>query len=70
MDFGEEHNAAMDARLRKFYFRSLNSRPVAGVQQSFRDSALDRIVWASRVASTPDDELSPPIPRSAAKLIK
>ena len=31
MDFGEEHNAAMDARLRKFYFKSLNSRPVPGV---------------------------------------
>ena len=32
MDFGEEHKAAMDARLRKFFFKSLNSRPVPGVQ--------------------------------------
>ena len=67
MDFGEEHNAAMDARLRKFYFKSLNSRPVPGVQQSLRDSAMDCIVWASKVARTPDDELPPPMPGSAAK---
>ena len=67
MDFGEEHNAAMDARLRKFYFKSLYSRPIPGVQQSLRDSAMDCIVWASRVARTPDDELLPPIPGSAAK---
>ena len=67
MDFGEEHNAAMDARLRKFYFKSLNSRPVTGVQQSLRDSAMDCIVWASKVACTPDDELPPPMPGSASK---
>ena len=67
MDFGEEHNTAMDARLRKFYFKSLNSRPIPGVQQSLRDSAVNCIVWVSRVARTPDDELSPPIPGSAAK---
>ena len=67
MDFGDEHNAAMDARLRKFYFKSLNSRPIPGVQQSLRDSAMDCIVWASRVARTPDDELPPPMPGSAAK---
>ena len=28
MEFGEEHNAAMDARLPKFYFKSLNTPPV------------------------------------------
>lgn len=28
MDFGKEHNSAMDARLRKFYFKSLNSQAV------------------------------------------
>ena len=67
MDFGEEHNAAMDARLRKFYFKNLNSRPVPGVQQSLHDSAMDCIVWASKVARTPDDELPPPMPGSAAK---
>ena len=67
MDFGEEHNAAMDARLRKFYFKNLNSRPIPGVQQSLRDSAMDCIVWGSRVARTPDDELPPPMPGSAAK---
>ena len=65
MDFGEEHNAAMDARLRKFYFKSLNSRPVAGVQQSLRNSAMDCFVWASKVARTPDDELARPMPGSA-----
>ena len=67
MYFVEEYNAAMDARLRKFYFKSLNSRPVAGVQQSLPDSAVDCIVWASKVARTPDDELARPMPGSAAK---
>ena len=61
-DFGEGHNAAMDARLRKFYFKSLNSLPVPGVQQSLRDSAMDCIVWARKVARTPDDKLPPPMP--------
>ena len=65
--FGEEHNAAMDARLRKFYFKSLNSRPVPGVQQSLRESAMDCIVLANKVARTADDELPPPMPRLAAK---
>ena len=32
-----------------------------------RDSAMDCIVWASKVARTPDDELPPPMPGSAAK---
>ena len=67
MDFGEEQNAAMDACLRKFYFKSLNSRSVLGVQQSLRESAMDCIVWAFRVARPPDDELPPPMPGSAAK---
>ena len=67
MDFGEQHNAAMDARLCKFYFKSLNTPPVSGVQQSLRETAMDCIVWGSRVARTPDDELPPPMPGSAAK---
>ena len=67
MEFGEEHNAAMDARLRKFYFKSLNTPPVSGVQQSLRERATDCIVWASRVARTPDDELPPPMPGSEVK---
>ena len=67
MEFGEEHNAAMDARLRKFYFTSLNTPPVSGVQQSLRERATDCIVWASRVARTPDDELPPPMPGSEVK---
>ena len=67
MDFGEEHNAAMDAHLRKFYLKSLNFQPVPGVQQSLRDSAMDCIVWVSKVARTPDDELPHPMPGSAAK---
>ena len=33
MDFGEEHNAAKNARLRKLYFNSLNTPPVSGVEQ-------------------------------------
>ena len=51
----------------KVYFKSLNSRSVPGVQQSLHDSAMNCIVWASRVVCTPDDELLPPMPGSAAK---
>ena len=32
-----------------------------------RDGAMDCIVWASRVARTPEDELPPPVPGSATK---
>ena len=67
MNFCEQHNAAMDARLRKFHFRSLNSPPIPGVQQSPRDNAMDCLVWASSVALTPDDEQPPPMPGSASK---
>ena len=35
LDFGEERNEAMDARLRKFRFRSLGLPPAAGVQHFF-----------------------------------
>lgn len=62
LDFGEDHNAAMDVRLRKFHFKSLATPPVAGVQQYLKDNAMDCIVWASRVASAPADELPPPVP--------
>ena len=67
MNFGEQHNAAMEARLRKFYFRSLNSPPISGVQKSLRDNAMDCLVWACNVAVTPDDELPPPMPGSDSK---
>ena len=62
LDFGEDNNAAMDVRLRKFYFKSLTTPPVADVQQYLRDNAMDCIVWASREARTPNDELPPPVP--------
>ena len=67
LDFGEEHSAAMDARLRKFYFKSLNAPPTAGVQQALHDDAMDCIVWASRVAKTPENELPAPRPGSVAR---
>ena len=67
MNFGEQHNAAMEARLRKFSFRSLNSPPIPGVQTSPRDNAMDCLVWASNVTVTPDDELPPPMPGSDLK---
>ena len=67
LDFGEEHNAAMDARPRKFYFKSLNAPPTACVQQALHDNAMDCIVWACRVAKTPEDELPAPRPGSAAR---
>ena len=62
LDFGEDRNAAMDVRLRKFHFKSLTTPPVAGVQQYLKENAMDCIVCASIVASTPADELPPPVP--------
>ena len=62
MDFGQEHNTAMEARLRKFSFKSLTSPRVAGVQEFLRTNAMDCIVWACGLAHTPDDELPPPMP--------
>ena len=60
MDFGDAHNGAMEVRLRKFHFRTLKSPPVAGVQTFLREHAMDCIVWATKVAVTPDDELPRP----------
>jgi len=60
MDFGDAHNAAMEMRLRKFHFRTLKSPPVVGVQTFLKEHAMDCIVWATKVAVTPDDELSRP----------
>ena len=60
MDFGDVHNAAMEVRLRKFHFRTLKSPPVAGVQTFLKEHAMDCIVWATKVAVIPDDELPRP----------
>ncbi|XP_078383761.1 uncharacterized protein LOC144666234 isoform X2 [Oculina patagonica] len=60
MDFGEEHNAAMEVRLRKFQFKTLKSPPVAGVQKFLKDHAMDCIVWAATKAVEPEDELPRP----------
>lgn len=60
MDFGDAHNAAMEVRLRKFHFSTLKSPPVAGVQTFLKEHAMDCIVWATKMAVTPDDELPRP----------
>ena len=60
MDFGDAHNAAMEVRISKFHFRTLKSTPVAGVQTFLKEHAMDSIVWATKVAVTPDDELPRP----------
>lgn len=67
LDFGENHNAAMDVRLRKFHFKNLHTSPVAGVQIYLKDNAVDPICCSSRVARTTDDELPPPIPGSSVE---
>ena len=64
MDFGEDHNSAMNVRLRKFYFKTLKSPPVAGVMQYLKENAMDCIAWASSAAVTPADELPPPGPET------
>ena len=61
MDFGVEHNTAMDVRLRKFFFKSLTSPRVAGVQEFLKAHAMDCIAWACGLARTPEDELPPPM---------
>ena len=61
MDFGAEHNTAMDASLKRFYFRSPTSPHVAGVQEFLRANAMECIVWACSLAHTPDDKLPPPV---------
>lgn len=65
MNFGEEHNAAMNVRLRKFHFKTLRSPPVAGAVEFLKEHAMDCIVWASNMAVTPVDELPPPVPVAA-----
>ena len=65
MDFGQEHNNAMDARLMKFFLKRLTSPRVPGVQEFLRANAMDCIVWACGLARTPDDELPPPVPRTS-----
>ena len=62
MDFGEDHNAAMNVRLRKFHFKTLRSQPVAGAMKFLKEHAMDCIVWASSTAVTPVHELPPPVP--------
>lgn len=64
MDFGEDHNAAMNVRLRKFHFKTLRSQPVAGAMKFLKEHAMDCIVWASSMAVTPVDELPPPVPET------
>ena len=61
MDFGEDHNAAMNVRLRKFHFKTLRSPPVAGATEFLKEYAMQCIVWASNMAVTPVDELPPPV---------
>lgn len=51
MDFGEEHNDAMNRRLNKYFFKSLpHVEPEAN--QWLREHAMDCIVWAQKMATT------------------
>jgi len=61
MDFGEDHNAAMNVRLRKFHFKTLRSPTVAGATEFLKEHTMDCIVWACNMAVTPVDELPPPV---------
>ncbi len=40
---------------------------MVGVQEFLKSHAMDCIVWASSVAKTPDDELTPPVPGTASE---
>ena len=66
MDFREEHNAAINGRLRKFHFKTLRSPTVFGAMEVFKEQTMDCIVWASCMAMPPDDELPPPVPKVAS----
>ena len=60
MDFGVGYNNAMDVRLRKFFFKSLTSPRVAGVQEFLRENAMDCIAW--HVALYALQKMSDPLP--------
>ena len=59
LDFGEHHNTAMDASLRKSFFKSLTAPRLAGVQKFLRDNAIYFIVWACGFERTPDEWTTP-----------
>ncbi len=57
MDFGREHNPAMDERLCKFRFKTLpvtSSKPLIDVQQILANNAMHCILWATEMAKTLD----------------
>lgn len=56
-----EHNTAMEAPLRKFFFRSLISERVVGIQEFLRANAVD-CIWARGLAHTPDELPPHPMP--------
>ena len=62
-----KHNTAMDVRPRKFFFKSLTSLRVAGVQEFLRANVMDCIVWACGLAHTPENELPPPMPGTSSQ---
>ena len=52
MDFGMDHNTAMDAQV---LFTALG---VAGVQEFLQANAMDFIVWACGLERTPEDQFT------------
>ena len=61
LEFGHEHNAAMNLCLKKFFFKTLRLPRVAGVQEFLGSNAMDCIVWACGIAQTPEEALPPPM---------
>ena len=57
MEFGQDHQDAMEVRLRTFEFKKLQGDVRPGVQEFLIEHAMDCIVWASQQAVKPDDEL-------------
>ena len=67
MDFGTEHNAAINVRLKKFFFQTLRSRRLARVQDFLWPNAMNCIVLVCGIAQTPEGELPPPMPGTSSQ---
>ena len=58
LDFGADHNEAMDKRLHKYHFRSLSHvNPEAN--KWLRQHAMDCIVWSQKIAGDIEDSATP-----------
>lgn len=61
MDFGADHNDAMDRRLHKYHFKGLPN-VLPGANKWLKEHAVDCIVWAQAIAGSNPRSFDTPIP--------